>query len=73
MAMPALNLIGIQDRHRLVEKTTVPASTEPYRLHVRRNGVYIRSFESEEKRDAFIESAPDSVFCVKTTAAKKRW
>ena len=72
MAIPLPNQISLADRHRLLEKRTVPSSTEPYRLFVKRNGVFIRSFESEEKRESFIETAPDSVFSVKTQPPRRR-
>lgn len=65
MSTPLTNQICLKDRMKLVEKRTVAASSEPFRLFVRRTGVFIRSFETEVMRDAFIASTPDSTFAVK--------
>lgn len=70
MDIPLISELNLRERQRLIEVRNVPQSTEPFRLFVKRNGVFIRSFESKESLDRFVETTSDRVFQVKVRSKK---
>lgn len=70
MPTPIPHQLDLKQRRRLVDIKEVSGSNEPFRLFVKRTGVFIRTFETRTALDDYIASAPDSIFSPKVRLRK---
>ncbi len=64
--------LTLAERKRLVEIKNISGSTEPYRLYVKRSGVFLRSFETEVAMTNYLAKLPVAQLKPTTRTTRRR-